>query len=181
MNLRVFGPSSLSSGQTFSLCFINHFLRPFSCSTQSVDGYHTSIRCCRWRHSLRLCPYESSTIPCFLVEAHLSFHIEASHLSLPSPPPSIHRSMESSRGPHAGYLSDSEHLLPQLQGIGRSEGWHPSRNPLARQYDPALCGSLTQLPGRPAGRSPKGVPMRSPFSRSYVVHARADPRPFARG
>ena len=118
-------------------------LYAFSCTTQTVDGCYTSIRCCRWRHSLRLCPRQPLTALCFLVKAHLSVHIEASHLSITSPPPSIHRSLEPSGNPDTGHLFSNEILLLQLQSIGRGEGWPSSRNPLARQHDPALCGSLT--------------------------------------
>ena len=114
------------------------------------------------------------------MEAHFSVHVEASHLSIPPASLSIHRSVQSSRVAHTSYLPDSEPLLPQLQSVGRGEGWHPSRNPLARQHDPTLCRSLAQFLSRPTRCFPPGVPMRSPFSRFHDGHTRLDPRPFRR-
>ncbi len=84
-----------------------------------LNGYHTSIRRCGWRHSLRLCPCQPPTVSCFPMEARLSLHVEASYLSLFAPPASTHGSVEPSGGPHTGYLPGGEHLLPQLQGIRR--------------------------------------------------------------
>ena len=88
--------------------------------------------------------------------------------------------MESSGGPDPSRLRHSELLLPQLPGIRRGKGWHSSRNPLAREYDPALRRSLVKFPRRPAGRSPESLPMRSPFSRLYDSFTRADSRSFGR-
>lgn len=88
--------------------------------------------------------------------------------------------MQSSRVAHTSYLPNSEPLLPQLQSVGRSEGWHPSRNPLARQYNPTLCRSLAQFLSRPTRCFPPGIPMRSPFSRFHNDHTRLNSRSFRR-
>ena len=114
------------------------------------------------------------------MKAHFSIHVEASHLFIPSASPSIHRFVQSSRVAHTSYLPDSEPLLPQLQSVGRGEGWYPSRNPLARQHDPTLCRSLAQFLSRSTRCFPPGVPMRSPFSRFHNDHTRLDSRPFRR-
>ena len=128
--------------------------RSLSSLTQLIDGYHPNIRYCRRRHSLHRRPHQPPALSCSIVEARLSIHIEASHLSLRPAPSSTYRSLESIGNPPAGRLFDDQHLLPQLQGVRRGKGWHSCRKPLARQHDSTLCRSLVQFPSRPTRYSP---------------------------
>jgi len=97
----------------------------------------------------------------------LSLDVQIPDKSLFCPPPSASGLVEPKLCPYSANPYRTQRVLSSPHQI---QGRSTSREPVARQHNPAFCRRLSKFSGRPARISIKHISSRSPFGISNIYY-----------
>lgn len=106
----------------------------------------------------------------------LSLDVQIPDKSLFCPPPSASGLVEPKLCPYSANLYRTQRVLSGLPSPHQIQGRSTSREPVARQHNPAFCRRSSKFSGRPARISGKHISSRSPFGMSNIYYTSPLPR-----